>query len=134
MNQPLPAGKCGLYCGICADLLLEKVCRGCGCMCKTCAAHWHHQSCPIFKCADEKGFTTCAECSEMPCTMLIQFANDPIWRTHLPAIENLRRIEKIGLDLWLEEQKDFFSDSEEVRKQEVLHQTCSEEWKSFNEN
>jgi hypothetical protein len=23
--------------------------------------------------------------------MLIQFANDPIWRSHLPVIENLRR-------------------------------------------
>jgi len=46
---------------------------------------------------------SCAECDDLPCTRLIQFANDPIWRTHLPVLENLRRIQRIGVEAWLDE-------------------------------
>jgi hypothetical protein len=133
MNQPLIVGKCGLYCGACTDLTLEKVCRGCGCGCKTCAAHWHHKSCGIYGCAEGKGFTTCAECTEMPCTRLIQFASDPVWTTHLPVIENLRRITGIGLDLWLEEQESFFRDPKEAAKTERHHQECGKRWNEIAE-
>jgi hypothetical protein len=132
MTQPLMAGKCGLYCGVCTDFTLEKVCRGCGCNCATCAAHWHHQTCAIYRCAEEKGFDTCADCLEMPCSRLIQFAADPVWTTHVPVIENLRRIARIGLDLWLEEQEEFWSDPTEREKAERHHQECGERWQELS--
>jgi hypothetical protein len=119
-------GKCGLYCGICSDYLNKKECLGCGCTCEQCAAHWHHQACRIYHCAEGKGLTTCAECPELPCTMLIQFNYDPKWRTHLPVIENCRRIRRIGLAAWLDEQETFWQDEKARQRWITLHERCGQ--------
>ena len=125
-------GKCGLFCEICLDLTEAKECRGCGCMCSECAAEYHHQECKIYQCATEKGFKTCGECPDMPCTQLIQFAYDPIWKTHLPVIENLKRIKKIGIEQWIKEQRDYWSDPKQREMYEYLDSKCGEEYNKQN--
>ena len=111
---------CGLYCGVCSAYSLHQECKGCGsdCSCGECAACGHHARCRIYTCVKAHGFQTCAECPELPCTMLIEFAYDPIWRSHLPVIENLRRIQKIGVEDWLAEQREYWSDDERRLRQE----------------
>lgn len=108
---------CGLYCGICNDFNTGE-CKGCasGCECGKCAACWHHTHCDIAQCAEKRGHKTCAECEDLPCTMLIEFCFDPIWRSHRPVIENLRRQKKIGFEAWLAEQKEYWSDPEKLAK------------------
>ena len=102
--------RCGLYCGACIDYLVYKSCHGCACNCGGCAASAHHRSCDIYKCcAEQKSHETCADCSEFPCSKLIQFCYSPVWLHHLPAIENLRRQKTKGARKWLEEQKEAWS-------------------------
>ena len=92
------AAPCGLYCGNCSEFLLDRTCHGCGCDCGQCAAGPHRRACDIYLCCvAERGLETCAECDDFPCTRLIQFAYDPIWRSHLPVLENLRLIQRIGM-------------------------------------
>jgi hypothetical protein len=72
----------------------------------------------------EKGLVTCADCGEMPCTQVIQFACDPIWRTHRPVIENLRRIRRIGAEAWLAEQAVYWADERRLDRWVRLHKEC----------
>jgi hypothetical protein len=119
------AAPCGLYCGACSDLLLDQVCHGCGCGCDQCAAEPHHEVCAIYRCCVlEKGLVACAECEELPCTRVIQFAYDPIWRTHRPIIENLRRMRRIGADAWLTEQAAYWADQRRLERWLDLHREC----------
>jgi hypothetical protein len=61
--------------------------------------------------------------------MLIQFTYDPKWRTHLPVIENCRRIRRIGLDAWLDEQSAYWRDETAKGRWLKLHAQCSQsEW------
>ena len=122
---------CGLYCGICNDFNAGE-CKGCGsdCTCEKCAACWHHEHCKIYQCVADKGYKTCAECDDLPCTMLIEFCFDPIWRSHRPVIENLRRMKKIGYETWLAEQKEYWSDPE---KRTMYHYAGSENGRNYNE-
>ena len=119
---------CGLYCGNCGSNLVAGECHGCGCTQPDCAAHVHHETCYIYQCATEKGIQTCAACEDFPCTPLIQFAYDPIWRTHLPVLDNLRRIRKIGVDVWLEEQADYWADERKLTRWLELYATCTENY------
>ena len=125
MTEVSLAAPCGLYCSNCSHLLVEKVCHGCGCGCGQCAAEPHHDACAIYRCCVvEKGLATCAECEELPCTRIIQFAYDPIWRTHQPIIENLRRMQHIGLQAWLAEQEAYWADRRRLERWLQLHQEC----------
>lgn len=110
---------CGLYCGACSDYSIDNECQGCGsdCSCGNCAVCWHHDHCQVYTCVKAHGFQTCAECPDLPCSTLIGFAYDPIWRSHLPVIENLRRIRKIGAEAWLEEQRSYWDDLERRLRQ-----------------
>jgi hypothetical protein len=120
---------CGLYCGNCSDRLVAEVCHGCGCTCGQCAAQPHHEACAIYHCCVvEKGLATCADCDEMPCTRVIQFAYDPIWRTHRPIVENLRRIRRIGAQAWLAEQAAYWADQRRLDRWVQLHQECEEKY------
>ena len=91
------AAPCGLYCGNCSELLLDETCHGCGCECGLCAAGPHRAACALYRCITEKGLESCAACDDLPCTRLIQFAYDPIWRTHLPILENKKVIGMISM-------------------------------------
>jgi hypothetical protein len=59
---------------------------------------------------------------------LIQFAYDPIWRTHLPVLDNLRRIQKIGLDAWLQEQANYWADERKLTRWLELYAACTENY------
>ncbi|MBN2047181.1 MAG: DUF3795 domain-containing protein [Anaerolineaceae bacterium] len=126
---------CGLYCGICSDLTVNHECKGCGveCGCGECAACWHHAHCRIYQCVRGKGYLTCAECDDLPCTMLIEFAYDPFWRSHLPVIENLRRIRKIGAEAWLAEQAEYWSDDERRLRQEYAKAEYGARYQAYHQ-
>lgn len=121
------APACGLYCGICLDYV-NGVCHGCGCTCGSCAAQWHAGRCAIAQCSRSAGLQSCADCEELPCTRLIQFTAHPVWHTHAPCIENLRRRRRIGTEAWLVEQDRYWQDPAKRRTWLELFQECSRRW------
>lgn len=131
-EQRMLAAPCGLYCGSCTELLLDDTCHGCGCDCGRCAAEPHHNACGIYRCCvTEKGLETCAGCEDFPCTRLIQFAYDSIWRTHLPVLENLRRIQRIGVEAWLDEQEAHWADQKWLDRWLQLHRECEAKYEQM---
>jgi hypothetical protein len=130
MDKASLAPPCGLYCGICGDHVNGE-CDGCGCRCGRCAGDAHAKSCDIAKCAKGKGLETCAQCQDLPCTRVIVFTCDAVWRTHAPCIENLRRQQKIGVPAWLKEQEAYWSDEAKRKRWRALHQECSDRAKTF---
>jgi len=119
------AAPCGLYCGVCIAYLVSKSCHGCGCTCGSCAASTHHNECEIYKCCvREANLEACCECEDFPCSLLIRFCNDPVWRTHLVVIENLRRRRKTGADGWLEEQEQTWKNRKDVRRWLWFQKEC----------
>lgn len=116
---------CGLYCDICTmyrayhdrnlSLLQETpknfrkqmglqeevdfkdiACEGC----RSSVLFKYCSECSIRKCVLEKGIDWCYQCESFPCQMLSDFQS--YWR--MPIIENLRQIQKTGLDTWLKQE------------------------------
>lgn len=129
-KDALLAAPCGLYCGTC-DEHAAGTCHGCKCKCGKCDGIGHAEGCRINKCASGRRLDSCSKCPDMPCTALVGFAMDPIWRTHAPCIENLRRQNKIGVQAWLREQAAFWSDEQELRKWRMFGDECSLKWQDF---
>lgn len=73
-------------------------------LCPGCKAEGCSDSCPMQKCAAERGFSTCAECAEMPCEKLIAFSSDGVPH-HACVIKNLNRIRKAGEEAFALEQQ-----------------------------
>ncbi len=119
-------GPCGLHCGICTmyrvyhdrnlslwketpknfrkQLGLEEIdfkdiaCEGC----RSSVLFEYCAQCSIRKCVlEEKELEWCYQCEDFPCEMLLDFQS--YWR--MPIVENLREIQEVGLNKWLE-QKD----------------------------
>lgn len=111
MAEMLLLGRCGLSCGLCTEHSAG-VCHGSGCA--------------IAQCVAKRGLLTCANCPDMPCSSLIHFAYDPIWRTLPPVIESLRRIKRIGLEAWLDGQRAFFGDDRQRQRWLDLHGECGD--------
>ena len=62
--------------------------------------------CDIRKCVlEEKGLEWCYQCESFPCQMLRDYGS--YWR--MPIVENLREIQKIGPDRWLEQEEEKWS-------------------------
>ena len=119
------ATPCGIYCGICPEYLNGK-CHGvCGCRCGQCTGAKAAQACDIARCVFGRKLQSCADCPELPCTQLIQAANDPVWRTGGPMIENLRRRKRIGTEAWLAEQKQYWSNKEKRERWLALFRECA---------
>ena len=57
------------------------------------------ERCDIRRCCSEKGFSLCSECTSFPCSMLENNPGVIKWQT----IENLKAIERIGLQQWIDE-------------------------------
>jgi len=111
------APPCGLYCGICPDFG--------GGQCPGCTVQKPAEAdCDIIKCVSGRHLETCAACPDLPCTLLIQFTVDPVWRTHLPCIENLRRQKKIGPESWLKEQAELWKDDKRRNRWRALSEEC----------
>lgn len=134
VNDEKLAAPCGLYCGACIDRLVYESCHGCGCSCEKCAATEHHKRCNIYQCSvSERKLASCSECSEFPCTKLIQFCYNPVWMHHLPVIENLKRRQKIGLEKWLEEQRQFWKNDWYRRAWLWFQKECEERLEKYLE-
>jgi hypothetical protein len=117
------AAPCGLFCEACSEYKKER-CHGCGCECGKCIASGHCRQCVIFACVKKRGLESCADCQDFACTNLIMHACDPIWRTHAPCIENLRRRKAIGSEAWIEEQRAYWSDEDKLRKSQFVEAQC----------
>jgi hypothetical protein len=104
---PDAMGPCGVFCGACPSF--GRTCRGCG-------SEDHGQkrrskwSCKLRVCCfEERDLDLCVDCDEFPCIKYIQklpgsHPDDPRFAYRREAPENLKRVQAVGLDPWLEEQ------------------------------
>ncbi len=94
------AGCCGMYCGLCPryQSTAESRCAGCKVVSLTI-------SCKLYNCCvKKKGFATCAECDDFPCTRYDGFFDWDSFVTHAACRQNIERIRTVGLEAWLREQ------------------------------
>jgi len=92
-------GCCGLYCGLCNKYQSRAPSR-----CIGCRLGEQHAWCSIWNCCVNKhGFETCTECSEIFHCPIFLRRKVGEW---IPAADNLRQIQKLGLETWLREQKE----------------------------
>ena len=63
--------RCGLLCKWCT----YRNSHGCG-GCVETNGNPFHGECPVAKCCQEKGYTHCGECADMPCEQLRQYSCD----------------------------------------------------------
>ncbi len=95
----LLASPCGLYCGECSAFQ-DGTCKGCRSNLGVCLKY--RKACGIYDC-DKREFDFCGECEEFPCKKFNKFFNTREWYDEVT--NNLKRIKKIGLEKWLEEQE-----------------------------
>lgn len=108
------AAPCGAYCGACRDYLLWKKdlfeergrksgCKGCRIRNKNCT--YIRRDCPPLR---KKEFDFCYECEKFPCQKLEKI--DALYRERYSVnmVGNLKRIEKIGVEKWLQEQEELY--------------------------
>ncbi len=77
-------------------------CQGCR---RQDGVHWHlpTEGCATLTCAREKGVDLCSDCSEFPCGLLAPLADGAAMYPHNFKLYNLCRIQKIGIESWIEE-------------------------------
>lgn len=104
MDERALIGSCGLYCGLCPRYQSKAASRCSGCQSGKMGAY-----CAVFRCASKRGYLTCAECPEYPCTRLRRALKTDegldSFVSHKPALPNLEEIKKDGLDSFLKEQR-----------------------------
>ena len=109
------AAPCGIYCGACRQYLLWKKdlleergykmgCKGCRIRNKNCA--FIRRDCPALK---KKELDYCYECEQFPCQKLQKIDSQYQERYSVNLVENLKRIEEIGVEKWLQEQKELYT-------------------------
>jgi hypothetical protein len=100
------AAPCGMYCGNCRQYLAERTglkiaCEGCRIRNKNCA--FIRKDCPPLR----KGtIRFCYECDRMPCDKLKKIDALYTKRYGTSFVGNLERMESIGVDAWLDEQRE----------------------------
>lgn len=62
-------------------------------------------NCEMRLCAREKGIEFCYQCSNYPCREITDFRNDDAVH-HSAVFSNLAKIREMGLDAWLESEKE----------------------------
>ncbi len=126
---------CGLYCGACLCNIvpeygnIEEVAKKRDCTveqltctdCKTALI----DDCSFYRCCTAKGIRNCSECEDMPCEELIRFSKDG-WKHHATTIPNLYRIREVGLEKWLEEQKQYYTCPDCGRRTGWSYKTCDQ--------
>ncbi len=106
------AAPCGFYCGTCRHYLarskgklsekkLKHGCRGCRIQNKKCS--WVRRDCAKLR---KNEIMFCFQCEVFPCDNLINLSNRHLKDDNISLIDELKRIEKIGAEKWLEEQKE----------------------------
>lgn len=111
-----PDAYCGLFCGSCPTFLKtvaavkegrtdfsnpEGFCLGCK---SEVISGWCTQ-CNLKSCAREKGYDTCAECSEYPCEAMKGFVEAGDWMYHIETPYYIALIKREGKPAWLEQMK-----------------------------
>ena len=109
------AAPCGIYCGACRAYLVlkkdqlekrgfKKGCQGCRIRNKNCV--FIRKNCPALK---RKEIEFCYECKNFPCEKLVTL--DAMYRERycVNMIQNLKRIEEIGVEPWLQEQQKLYT-------------------------
>ncbi len=92
-------GCCGLYCGLCNKYQSKAPSR-----CIGCKLGEQHSWCSIWNCCVKKhGFETCTECEEVFRCEIFLRRKIAEW---IPAADNLRQIKEVGLENWLNEQRE----------------------------
>jgi len=100
------AGVCGLYCGLCPRFQSKARSR-----CLGCQLGEQHSYCSVYRCCViKRGLFTCADCDEYPCERLLRVLGVEegldSFISHKPALPNLGRIREVGLEAYLEEQRE----------------------------
>ena len=109
------AAPCGIYCGFCRQYLLWKKdlleergykvgCKGCRIRNKNCA--FIRRDCLALK---KKELDYCYECEQFPCQKLQKIDSQYQERWSVNLVENLKRIKEIGVEKWLQEQKELYT-------------------------
>ncbi|TXT67676.1 MAG: hypothetical protein BAJALOKI1v1_30039 [Promethearchaeota archaeon] len=103
--------RCGLWCGSCRAYLLEKKdlfkqkgyqrgCKGCWIQNKNCA--FLKKGCAAL---ENNEIAFCYECEDFPCAKLQKLDSTYKTRYKIDLVENLRRLEEVGKDNWIENKK-----------------------------
>jgi len=109
------AAPCGIYCGACRQYLLWKKdlleergykqgCKGCRIRNKNCA--FIRRDCPTLR---KKEIDFCYECDQFPCQKLQKIDTHYQEKYSVNMVKNLKRIEEIGVEKWLQEQEELYT-------------------------
>ena len=118
-------GCCGLYCGLCNKYQSKAPSR-----CVGCKLGEQHSWCSIWNCCVKKHkFETCIECKEVFTCDIFLRRKVAEW---IPAADNLHQIKEVGLEGWLEEQRErqallegLLQNYNEERSRSFYCRTCS---------
>ncbi len=92
-------GCCGLYCGLCPKYQSKAASR-----CVGCRLGAQHAWCSIWNCCVKKHkFETCVECHDLFTCSIFLRRKVAGW---IPAADNLRLIQRSGVEAWLAEQNE----------------------------
>ena len=95
---------CGINCAVCyAHLRKKKTCPGC--RGQEDSQPGYCQKCRIRGCAVSRGFDFCFECASFPCQFIKQIDKRYRLRYQVSLIENLLRLQTIGMEQHLLEEK-----------------------------
>jgi len=125
-------GACGIDCGLCPRFYTKgsSVCPGCGGL----NFREKHPSCGVLTCCViKKGFETCADCEESPCSRFkTKGTGTDSFVTHRKMISNLENIKANGIERFIEEQKiridilnDLLTNYDDGRSKSFFCKTCA---------
>ena len=99
MKEPHFVGSCGISCGLCPRFHSKAKSR-----CLGCGPDAHCAYCAIFRCCvTKRGQQTCADCIGFPCEKFSKWFDADSFVTHQKCHENILKIKKVGMNLFLGE-------------------------------
>lgn len=104
-KTPIPLlAPCGMNCSVCyAHLRKKNTCQGCRGEEEYQPAYCRR--CKIRNCAVSRGIDFCFVCESFPCTNIKQIDKRYRLRYHVSLIENVIRIQSVGIEQFLSEEK-----------------------------
>ena len=112
MNNQFLVSYCGIYCGACPSYARSKTCLGCKSL-NPAQKNASKYQCKIRNCCLSKDLDFCFNCEIYPCSNLLKLRNshlkDDKYEYRHKILYSLVRISKIGLDVWLNEQKELWT-------------------------
>jgi len=114
MNDINLAAPCGMYCGACRSYLILKKnlfeekgrkngCKGCRIRNKNCS--FIKRDCALIR-KNEINF--CYECDSFPCSNLKKIDERYTERYNVSFVQNLKRLQEIGLEQWFKEKESLY--------------------------